>query len=72
MFLKNLILGMLKRLIIINAMELNLGKIKQWQVDQVEKYSVSLYEGMDNLVKLKVFLVLMVNIYVDFMVIIIY
>jgi hypothetical protein len=69
---KNLILGMLKRLIIINAMELNLGKIKQWQVDQVEKYSVSLYEGMDNLVKLKVFLVLMVNIYVDFMVIIIY
>jgi hypothetical protein len=63
---------MLKRLIIINAMELNLGKIKQWQVDQVEKYSVSLYEGMDNLVKLKVFLVLMVNIYVDFMVIIIY
>jgi hypothetical protein len=53
-------------------MELNLGKIKQWQVDQVEKYSVSLYEGMDNLVKLKVFLVLMVNIYVDFMVIIIY
>jgi hypothetical protein len=63
---------MLKRLILINAMELNLGKIKQWQVDQVEKYSVSLYEGMDNLVKLKVFLVLMVNIYVDFMVIIIY
>jgi hypothetical protein len=63
---------MLKRLIIINAMELNLGKIKQWQVDQVEKYSVSLYEEMDNLVKLKVFLVLMVNIYVDFMVIIIY
>jgi hypothetical protein len=63
---------MLKRLIIINAMELNLGKIKQWQVDQVGKYSVSLYEGMDNLVKLKVFLVLMVNIYVDFMVIIIY
>jgi hypothetical protein len=63
---------MLKRLIIINAMELNLGKIKQWQVDQVEKYFVSLYEGMDNLVKLKVFLVLMVNIYVDFMVIIIY
>jgi hypothetical protein len=63
---------MLKRLIIINAMGLNLGKIKQWQVDQVEKYSVSLYEGMDNLVKLKVFLVLMVNIYVDFMVIIIY
>jgi hypothetical protein len=63
---------MLKRLIIINAMELNLGKIKQWQVDQVAKYSVSLYEGMDNLVKLKVFLVLMVNIYVDFMVIIIY
>jgi hypothetical protein len=53
-------------------MELNLGKIKQWQVDQVEKYSVSLYEEMDNLVKLKVFLVLMVNIYVDFMVIIIY
>jgi hypothetical protein len=40
--------------------------------DQVEKYSVSLYEEMDNLVKLKVFLVLMVNIYVDFMVIIIY
>jgi hypothetical protein len=63
---------MLKRLIIINAMELNLGKIKQWQVDQVGKYSVSLYEEMDNLVKLKVFLVLMVNIYVDFMVIIIY
>jgi hypothetical protein len=63
---------MLKRLIIINAMELNLGKIKQWQVDQVEKYSVSLYEETDNLVKLKVFLVLMVNIYVDFMVIIIY
>jgi hypothetical protein len=63
---------MLKRLIIINAMELNLGKIKQWQVDQVGKYSVSLYEGMDNLVKPKVFLVLMVNIYVDFMVIIIY
>jgi hypothetical protein len=63
---------MLKRLIIINAMELNLGKIKQWQEDQVGKYSVSLYEGMDNLVKLKVFLVLMVNIYVDFMVIIIY
>jgi hypothetical protein len=48
---------MLKRLIIINAMELNLGKIKQWQVDQVEKYSVSLYEETDNLVKLKVFLV---------------
>ena len=44
---------MLKRLTIINAMELNHGKIKQWQVDQVEKYSVSLYEGMDNLVKLK-------------------
>jgi hypothetical protein len=63
---------MLKRLIIINAMGLNLGKIKQWQVDQVEKYFVSLYEEMDNLVKLKVFLVLMVNIYVDFMVIIIY
>ena len=63
---------MLKRLIIINAMVLNLGKIKQWQVDQVGKYSVSLYEEMDNLVKLKVFLVLMVNIYVDFMVIIIY
>jgi hypothetical protein len=63
---------MLKRLILINAMELNLGKIKQWQVDQVEKYSVSLYEETDNLVKLKVFLVLMVNIYVDFMVIIIY
>jgi hypothetical protein len=63
---------MLKRLIIINAMELNLGKIKQWQVDQVEKYFVSLYEETDNLVKLKVFLVLMVNIYVDFMVIIIY
>jgi hypothetical protein len=63
---------MLKRLILINAMGLNLGKIKQWQVDQVEKYSVSLYEEMDNLVKLKVFLVLMVNIYVDFMVIIIY
>jgi hypothetical protein len=63
---------MLKRLIIINAMGLNLGKIKQWQVDQVEKYSVSLYEETDNLVKLKVFLVLMVNIYVDFMVIIIY
>jgi hypothetical protein len=63
---------MLKRLIIINAMGLNLGKIKQWQVDQVGKYSVSLYEEMDNLVKLKVFLVLMVNIYVDFMVIIIY
>jgi hypothetical protein len=54
-------------------MELNLGNpIKQWRVDQVEKYSVSLYEEMDNLVKLKVFLVLMVNIYVDFMVIIIY
>ena len=69
---KKQILGMLKRLIIINAMGLNHGKIKQWQVDQVEKYSVSLYEGMDNLVKLKVFLVLMVNIYVDFMVIIIY
>jgi hypothetical protein len=44
---------MLKRLILINAMGLNLGKIKQWQVDQVEKYSVSLYEEMDNLVKLK-------------------
>jgi hypothetical protein len=63
---------MLKRLILINAMGLNLGKIKQWQVDQVEKYSVSLYEETDNLVKLKVLLVLMVNIYVDFMVIIIY
>jgi hypothetical protein len=53
---------MLKRLILINAMELNLGKIKQWQVDQVEKYFVSLYEETDNLVKLKVFLVQTKNI----------
>ena len=59
---------MLKRLIIINAMELNLGKIKQWQVDQVGKYFVSLYEEMDNLVKLKAFPVLIKNIFVGFMV----
>jgi hypothetical protein len=59
---------MLKRLIIINAMELNLGKIKQWQVDQVEKYSVSLYEEMDNLVKLKAFPVQTGNIFVGSMV----
>jgi hypothetical protein len=54
------------------ATQKNNGKILTWQEDQVEKYFVSLYEEMDNLVKLKVFLVLMVNIYVDFMVIIIY
>lgn len=33
---------MLKRLTIINAMELNPGKIKSWQVDQLVKYSVNL------------------------------